>query len=261
MKLAAILGLLIAVPLACGQAVIVSGNAGLNADSPYNRLYNPRSVVTFKGTVAGIQVDAPMSGVGKVVALLVKADNGGTALVDLGPEWFVNNQRTQIKMGDRVQVTGSKVIVNQRGVILAEMVVKKKDVLSLRRPNGRPYWDAVSVTADLLPASPDNFPVVSGQILRVDTFNDGTVGPSERILVHTDDRDVWVDLGPTWFMQRQPLVVGPGDMVQISTFPVSSGSDLPHIGDSMAATLSRGSQWMILRNVNGRPVWFPADGG
>jgi len=49
MKLAAIcLFVTSLLALASAQPVVISGNTGYNADSPYNRLYNTKTVFTFR---------------------------------------------------------------------------------------------------------------------------------------------------------------------------------------------------------------------
>src|SRR5581483_7194736 len=118
----------------------------------------------------------------------------------VGPEWYVNNQRTQIKLHDTVQVTGSKVTINGHLVILAEQIVKGKSVLALRRPTGRPYWDAVFAQA---PTDEQGAKEITGTITQIDSFNDGTNGATERLRIHTDEGDFLVALAPEWFMQRQ----------------------------------------------------------
>src|SRR5436853_143933 len=117
------------IALAGAQPVVISGSAGFNADSPYNRLYNTATVITFKGKVTGLEVAAPMSGMGNAVTLIVKSTSGRTYTVDVGPEWYVNNQHTRIKVKDNVEVTGSRVTIGGHDVILAEQIVKSKSVL------------------------------------------------------------------------------------------------------------------------------------
>src|SRR5690348_15157361 len=100
MRLTAVLLFLIGVlTLAFGQPVVLKGNGGFYADSPYNRLYNTSTIITFKGKVTGKQVAPPMKDMANAITLMVKS-NGKTYQVDVGPEWYVNNQLTQIKVGD-----------------------------------------------------------------------------------------------------------------------------------------------------------------
>src|SRR5207247_4630426 len=72
----------------------VSGGWGLN--SPFNRLYDNTTVLTFSGTVTGMQISPPMNGMDAGVSILVKSSNGGTSLVHLGPFWFVNTLKPPI---------------------------------------------------------------------------------------------------------------------------------------------------------------------
>jgi hypothetical protein len=268
MKLAAICffvaGLL---TMACAQPVVISGNAGYNADSPYNRLYNIKTVITFKGKVTGVQLAPPMKGMLNAVTLMVKSTTGKTWQVDVGPEWYINNQKTQIKIHDNVQVTGSRVTIDRHEVILAEQIVnlKTKSVLALRRPYGRPYWDAVT-TVEGVP-DPKGTRQISGQIIAMDTFVDGTNGVTQRLRIQTDDGEVLVALAPQWFMERQAVQLSLGQMINVDAFapigtptaPVGTGLAAPPI--VFATRVGFGSQWMVLRSVNGRPVWFAVDGG
>src|SRR5689334_20448846 len=98
----------------------VSGGWGLN--SPFNRLYDNTTVVTFSGTVIGMQTSPPMNGMDACTSILVKSANGGTSLVHLGPFWFVNNLKPAIRVKDKVTVTGSKITINNRTAILASTV-------------------------------------------------------------------------------------------------------------------------------------------
>lgn len=250
--------------LAMAQPVVISGNAGYNADSPYNRLYNTSTVFTFKGRVTGIQVAPPMKGMGNIVTLVVKSTSGKTWQVDVGPEWYISNQHTQIKMKDNIQVTGSRVNINDHDVVLAEQIVKGKNVLALRRPMGRPYWDAVWASA---PSDQKSSKLITGTITSIDNFVDGTNGATQRITIHTDDGDFQVALAPQWFMERQAVQLSLGSMVDVNAFvppgtPVQSvNGGLPRPPIVFATSLGLGSQWMVLRSVNGRPMWYGVDGG
>jgi hypothetical protein len=268
MKLAAICFLVAGLfVLACSQPVVISGNAGYNADSPYNRLYNTRTVFTFKGKVTGIQLAPPMSGMLNAVTLMVKSTSGKTWQVDVGPEWYVNNQRTRLAVRDNVQVTGSRVTIAGHDVVLAEQIVnlKTKSVLALRRPAGRPYWDAITTQAGV--PDPKGTRLISGQIIAMDTFTDGTNGVTQRLRIQTDDGEILVALAPQWFMERQAVQLSLGQLINVDAFapvgsptvPVSQGLPAPPI--VFATRVGFGNRWMVLRSVNGRPMWFGVDGG
>lgn len=247
--------------LAAAQAV----NGGFYADSPYNRLYDADSMITVKGTVAGVEVAPPMKGMGDGVILLVRADKSqNTYTIEVGPAWYVTNQPTRVKLHDDVRVTGSKVSVDGHVVILAERIVKGKQVLVLRRATGRPYWDAVTAEE---PSTAESSKHITGVITGIDTFNDGRNGVTERLRIHTDHGDFLIALAPDWFMRRQALQVQLGDTVDVNAFaPI--GTPIRPIGTNMTAppivfatTLNDGLRWMVLRSENGRPVWFSASGG
>lgn len=265
MKLAAVcLFLLSLCGVGMAQPVVISGNASYNADSPYNRLYNTRTVITIKGKVTGRQIAPPMKGMTNAVTFIVRDAKGKNWQVDVGPEWYVNNQHTRIQLKDSVQVTGSRVTIDGHDVILAEEIVKAKSVLALRRPAGRPYWDAIFVETPADVAA--NQKVVYGPITAIDTFNDGTNGPTERLTVQTDDGSVQVALAPTWYMQRQALQFALGEHVNVYTWaPVGVATTPAGIGLAappivFATTLGLGQQWMVLRTSGGSPMWFGPGG-
>ncbi|HVT14221.1 MAG TPA: hypothetical protein VHE55_18305 [Fimbriimonadaceae bacterium] len=264
MKLAAVVLFLASLfGLAVAQPVVISGPAGYNADSPYNRLYNTSSVITFKGRVTGKEVAPPMKGMGNAVTLLVTTPKGVVWHVDVGPEWFVNNQHTHINIKDQVQVTGSRVMIDGHSVILAEQIVDKKEVLALRRPMGRPYWDAVYVSE---PNNYDQNHQLVGKVTNIDSFNDGTNGPTQRLTIHTDDGTYQVALAPEWFMQRQAVQIALGSTVDIRTWapvgvptiPAGRGLVAPPI--VFATMLGYGQHWMVFRSFDGTPMWYGSGG-
>lgn len=243
-------------PLASSQAVVISGNAGFNADSPYNRLYNTKSVVTIRGRVNGLHLAPPMEGMGNAITLLVRGADGVTWHIDVGPEWYVNNQRTRIEVRNDVQVTGSRVRVEGKDLILAEQIVKGKSVLSLRRPSGRPYWDAVSSDS---PGGVDR-QAISGDVVKIDTFIDGTNGATARMTLRTDNGQVLVALAPDWFMKQQAVRLSLGDYVTVSVFaPAGASPSNPPL--VFATSINVGQKWIVLRTTSGVPMWYGADGG
>lgn len=244
--------LVVASALALTQAVRLDRSGGFGADSPYNRLYNSRNIVTFEGRVTGLQVGSPMSNVGETVSLLVKASNGGTALVDLGPRWFVDNQVAKVKVGDRVRVTGSKVLVNGRGLILASNVVRNGLVLGLRRPNGSPYWVAYQTTPN--PPVPSNATPVTGTIQSFESYTINGV-PHESAVLETNNGTLRIDLGPQWFYSRQNVIYQPGDNLVVYTGP--NPVRLPgNVTIVPSNVIIRGNEVYTLRLENGAPVYY-----
>lgn len=254
MKIAFAIALATIGPMAASQTVVVNRMGGYAYNSPYNRLYNPRTQITFTGVVTGIQRVKPAPDMDTGVTLLVKNDaGGGTAVVDLGPAWFVDQQATKIRAKTKVQVTGSKVMVDGRGVILAKLVKSGNNVLAMRRPNGRPYWDIYEpVVATNLGPDPNVFEI-TGTVEAYRIFGDGDDRYSGLVL-RTPDGTLTVDLGPQWFFQPQGFVFNPGSTIVIGGSSAFRAD--PYANVIPAYWFRTGNNLYHLRNpVNGMGVW------
>lgn len=246
-----ILGAVVLAGSGVAQEVVVNARMGGYAyNSPYNRLYNQNTQITFSGRVTGITRTIPMTGTTEGTSLLVKAKTGGTTTVDLGPSWYVQNQHTKIKVGDQVQVTGSKVMVDGHGVILAKLVKKHVDVLALRRPNGRPYWD---IGAPVAAVTPDpNVTEITGTVDHMVSIGTGP-NIASGVVLQTDNGYTTIDLGPNWFYQPQGFVFTPGSNLTVmtrGTFNLNSnGTPVP------AYWLQYNNYWYQFRNTNGTGMW------
>jgi hypothetical protein len=100
------------------------------------RHYDPKTEVTFTGTVESINRIADMPGRG--IHLTVKTGNE-TSDVHLGPAAFIEGKMT-FKKGDTVEITGSKVTMMGKNAVIAREVRKGDQVLTLRDENGVPVW-------------------------------------------------------------------------------------------------------------------------
>ncbi|HEU5450696.1 MAG TPA: hypothetical protein VFU76_01855 [Terriglobales bacterium] len=73
------------------------------------------------------------------IHLMVKS--GDTVYeVCLCPQKFLNELEIQYKVGDELQVTGSKVKDGEREVLLAREIVRGESTLTLRDKKGNPVW-------------------------------------------------------------------------------------------------------------------------
>ncbi len=115
------------------------GSGGWGTGTPYGRIYNPATVETIAGEVAGIDKITPFRGMNYGVHMTVKTDKEVIS-VHLGPGWFIENQDVNINTGDKVEVKGSRVTFNGKPAIIAAEIKKGKDVLKLRDENGFPVW-------------------------------------------------------------------------------------------------------------------------
>jgi hypothetical protein len=234
------------------QTVVVDNRMGGYAyNSPYNRLYNARTQVNFSGVITGIQRAKPMANMDTGVTLLVKNDNGGgTAVVDLGPAWFVDRQAAKLKTKQRVEVVGSKVFVDGRGVILAKLVKAGSQVLALRRINGRPYWDI----AQPIVLGPDpNVVEITGTIDSYRVFGTGADSYSGLVLT-TADGALTVDMGPSWFFEPQQFNFQNGNVITIAT---NRNFGVDGAGNVVPAYWFRngGNTYFLRNSANGMGIW------
>ncbi|MBC8063313.1 MAG: hypothetical protein H7Y17_00660 [Chlorobia bacterium] len=238
---------------ALSQTVIVDNRMGGYAfNSPYNKLYNQSSQITFTGKVTGIQKTVPMRGMAPATTLLVKTSTGGTAVVELGPTWYVENQQTKIRTKDNIQVTGSKVMIDGRGVILAKLIKKNTSVLALRRINGRPYWD-ISEPVVLNSGVDPNVYEVTGTVEGFRIYGDGADSYAG-LSLRTSEGLITVDLGPQWFVGPQQFNFVNGMNLSFATGGTYRVD--PYSNPIPAYWVRFGGNTYQFRNNNGTGIWM-----
>lgn len=107
------------------------------------RLYNPQTVATVTGQVEKLE-DLPSMGGGggrgmQYRGLTLKTGQG-SLMVHLGPVWYLDEQKLAVKVGDTVEVTGSKVTLNNQPALIAREVKVNGATLKLRDDQGLPVW-------------------------------------------------------------------------------------------------------------------------
>ena len=115
------------------------GSGGWGMAGAYQRMYNPATVETVSGEVQKIDKITPMRKMGAGIHLVVKTEKE-TIPVHLGPEWFIQRLDTKIEKGDKVDITGSRVTLEGKPVIIASEVKKGGEILVLRDNAGVPVW-------------------------------------------------------------------------------------------------------------------------
>jgi len=121
------------------QGMHWTGSGGWGCGAPYGRMYDPKTVETITGEVAGIESFTPAKGMGAGVHLLLKTDKE-TISVHLGPAWFIENQDLKIENKDQVVVRGSRITFQEKPAIIAAEVTKGNETLMLRDDAGVPVW-------------------------------------------------------------------------------------------------------------------------
>jgi hypothetical protein len=101
--------------------------------------YDVKSVETIGGKVLSIEKTAPAKRRGYWVNLLLQTGKE-TIAVQLGPAWYIDKQTPRIQPNDTIKVTGSRVTMDGRSIIVAADVTKENELLRLREAKGIPVW-------------------------------------------------------------------------------------------------------------------------
>ena len=110
-------------------------------EDPYGKIFDAKTIKTLSGQV--IKVDqVPDPGFGLEMRLTVLIDKKEILPVYLGPAFYIvgTERANPFKIGDKVTVTGSQVIVRGEPFILATTVRRGNDILRLRDKDGTPEW-------------------------------------------------------------------------------------------------------------------------
>ncbi len=107
------------------------------------RLYNPQTVTTVTGQVEKLE-DLPSMGGGGGRSMQYRGVTlktaQGSLMVHLGPGWYLDEKKLAVKVGDTVEVTGSKVTLNNQPSLIAREVTVNGTTLKLRDDQGLPVW-------------------------------------------------------------------------------------------------------------------------
>lgn len=111
-------------------------------DYPSQRASEPaRPAAAVEGEVLGVDRVAPADSLASGVQLRVTPGASETVVVDLAPDWYLDQRGLSFRPADRVRVEGSRVQKRGRVVIYATRVEKGERVVQLREPEtGRPLW-------------------------------------------------------------------------------------------------------------------------
>ncbi len=120
------------------------GSGGWSNHSKYCHMYNPQALETLKGEVIDVTAKVHMEGMEPGVHLTVKTSDT-TREVHLGPVWYMERQDIAISKGDKIEVSGSRIMFEgeKEVVLMAASLTKGEKTLQLRDDKGRGLWDAV----------------------------------------------------------------------------------------------------------------------
>lgn len=115
------------------------GMGGWGHRGNYGRMYNTNTVETITGKVIGVDTFTPMGGMSRGMHLQLQTDNQ-TVDVHLGPAWYLENQKVEIKPNETIEVKGSRITFAGKPAIIASEVKKGNEILKLRDEKGFPVW-------------------------------------------------------------------------------------------------------------------------
>jgi hypothetical protein len=117
------------------------GSDGWGSLDRYEQNFNKFNLQTFYAEVKSIDTVTPLPDMIYGVQLTVTIDQS-ECFVHLGPAWFILHQdNMSFSKGDKIEIRGSKVVINGKQVIMPLYVKRKDHKLFLRDDDdGVPYW-------------------------------------------------------------------------------------------------------------------------
>jgi hypothetical protein len=101
--------------------------------------YDPKTEVTLKGTVMDVTEQAAPRGRWTGTHLMLKTD-AQTIDVHVGPTRYLEQEKIHFAKGDTVEVTGSRVRIDNADVLLAREIKMGDRTVTLRSADGIPAW-------------------------------------------------------------------------------------------------------------------------
>jgi hypothetical protein len=121
----------------CAVVVLGAGGVVLARDpGPYD----PGRLETLRGEVVRVERIPSASG-RRSLRLVLRTDDGACVPIALGPAWVAERQAFTLVAGERVEVTGWRV-VRSKPPLAASKVRKEGATLRLRDAHGRPVWNS-----------------------------------------------------------------------------------------------------------------------
>jgi hypothetical protein len=106
-------------------------------------MYDVKTGTTITGTVESVENITGGGGRGRGgmggTHLVVKTDKE-TVDVHVGPTAYLTEKGITLSKGDRLEILGSRVTVDNEGVLIARQIKKGDNTWTLRDASGRPAW-------------------------------------------------------------------------------------------------------------------------
>jgi hypothetical protein len=121
-------------------AVVALGLWVVVAAAQEEPTYRTQTEVTIAGTVTKLASHVGQRGTPRSRATLALA-NGDEVLIHIGPTNFVRERELELRIGDRVTVTGSRVGDGTAALVIVRRMTRGSQTLDLRNSAGRPLWE------------------------------------------------------------------------------------------------------------------------
>ena len=126
--------------------VALGFGAGIAAQGPQGRgpqMYDRGTESTYTGSISAVETVTGARGTGRrgLGGLHVTLKTSSESIIiHLGPVDFLNKQKLTVAAGDEVEITGSRVTMDDEAVLLARQVRKGSQSWTLRDASGRALW-------------------------------------------------------------------------------------------------------------------------
>lgn len=224
-------------------------------------------VVTLNGTVKDVTIGG-MQGrnIQAVHFRLTTVD--ATVGVGVGPEAYVKQINLTLKDGDQVTVTGWKVTLNAKTLVVVKTLVVGGQTYTFRDDDGKPLWNpfigqplvTVSGTVKevVLPAPPTAGAKQHGAAkMEGDAKPKGEGKPQgdqrPHLVLTTENGDVMIPLAPPKYLKQIGFAPAVGDKLTITGWKIELGKE--KIVVLIAQQIAAGDKTYVFRDVNGKPAW------
>jgi len=99
----------------------------------YREMFDPNKIETVSGEIVKVEFDEGLK-------LILYTDMKKPVLVALGPAGYFESQEKVLKIGDRVTVTGSRIIADETPFMIATKIKEGNEELQVRDNAGHPIW-------------------------------------------------------------------------------------------------------------------------
>ncbi|MEJ2170026.1 MAG: PRC-barrel domain-containing protein [Deltaproteobacteria bacterium] len=99
----------------------------------YGEMFDPQKIETVTGKIVKVEYS-------KVMKLIVYTDMKKPVLVALGPAAYFESQEKILQPGDKISVTGSRVVIDDTPFLIATKITEGNEELQVRDSEGHPIW-------------------------------------------------------------------------------------------------------------------------